>query len=41
MCLAKRLNAHIEEQLLSNHVQSAHKRFNSTETALLKLFAMI
>ena len=30
------LNAHIEEHLLSNHVQSAYKRFHSTETALLK-----
>ena len=27
----------IEEQLLSNHVQSAYKRFHSTETALLKI----
>ena len=35
--VAKRLNAHIEEQLLSNHVQSAYKRFHSTETALLKI----
>ena len=34
--VAKRLNAHIEEHLLSNHVQSAYKRFHSTETALLK-----
>ena len=31
------LNAHIEKQLLSNHVQSAYKRFHSTETALLKI----
>ena len=35
--VAKRLNAHIEEQLLSNHVQSAYTRFHSTETALLKI----
>ena len=38
--VAKRLNAHIEEQLLSNHVgplKSAYKRFQSTETALLKI----
>ncbi len=28
---------HIEEHLLSNHVQSAYKRFHSTETALLKI----
>ena len=35
--VAKRLNAHAEEQLLSNHVQSAYKRFHSTETALLKI----
>ena len=35
--VAKRLNSHIEEQLLSNHVQSAYKHFNSTETALLKI----
>ncbi len=35
--VAKRLNAHIEEQLLSNHVQSAYKRFHSSETALLKI----
>ena len=35
--VAKRLNAHIEEQLLSNHVQSAYKCFHSTETALLKI----
>ena len=35
--VAKRLNAHIEEHLLSNHVQSANKRFHSTETALLKI----
>ena len=35
--VAKRLNEHIEEQLLSNHVQSAYKRFHSTETALLKI----
>ena len=35
--VAKRLNAHIEEQLLSNQVQSAYKRFHSTETALLKI----
>ena len=35
--VAKRLNAHIEEHLLSNHVQSAYKRFHSTETALLKI----
>ena len=35
--VAKRLNAHVEEQLLSNHVQSAYKRFHSTETALLKI----
>ena len=35
--VAKRLNAHIEEQLLSNKVQSAYKRFHSTETALLKI----
>ena len=35
--VAKCLNAHIEEQLLSNHVQSAYKRFHSTETALLKI----
>ena len=37
MVVAKRLNAHIEEQLLSNQVQSAYKRFHSTETALLKI----
>ena len=35
--VAKRLNAHIEEHLLSNHVQSAYKLFHSTETALLKI----
>ena len=35
--VAKRLNVHIEEQLLSNQVQSAYKRFHSTETALLKI----
>ena len=35
--VAKRLNAHIEEHLLSNYVQSAYKRFHSTETALLKI----
>ena len=35
--VAKRLNAHMEEHLLSNHVQSAYKRFHSTETALLKI----
>ena len=35
--VAKRLNAHIEEHLLSNHVQSSYKRFHSTETALLKI----
>ena len=36
--VAKRLNTHIEEQLLSNQVQSAYyKRFHSTETALLKI----
>ena len=35
--VAKRLNAYIEEHLLSNHVQSAYKRFHSTETALLKI----
>ena len=35
--VAKRLNAHIEEHLLSNHVQSAFKRFHSTETALLNI----
>ena len=37
--VAKRLNAHTEEHLLSNHVglQSAYKRFHSTETALLKI----
>ena len=35
--VAKRLSAHIEEQLLSNHVPSAYKHFHSTETALLKI----
>ena len=35
--VANRLNAHIEEHLLSNLVQSAYKRFYSTETALLKM----
>ena len=35
--VAKGLNAHIEEHLLSNHVRSAYKRFHSTETALLKI----
>ena len=35
--VAKRLNAHIEEQLLSNHVQPAYKRFHSNETAILKI----
>ena len=35
--VAKRLYAHIEEHLLSNHVQSAYKRFHSNETALLKI----
>ena len=35
--VAKHLNAHIEEQLSSNHVPSAYKRFHSTETALLKM----
>ena len=35
--VAKRLNAHIEEHLLSNHVQFAYKRFHSTETAILKI----
>ena len=37
MIVAKRLNAHVEEHLLSNHVQSAYKRFHLTETALLKI----
>ena len=32
-----RLNEYIEEQLLSNHVQSAYTCFHSTETALLKI----
>ena len=36
--VAKRLNAHIEEHMLSNHVQSSYKRFHSTETALLKIY---
>ena len=27
----------IEEQLLSNHVQSAYKRYHSTETAIFKI----
>ena len=35
--VAKRPNARVEEHLLSNHVQSAYKRFHSTETALLKI----
>ena len=35
--VAEILNAHIEEHLLSNHVQSVYKRFHSTETALLKI----
>ena len=35
--VAKRINAYVEEHLLSNHVQSAYKRFHSTETALLKI----
>ena len=35
--VAKRLNVHIEEHLLSNIVQYAYKRFHSTETALLKI----
>ena len=35
--VAKRLNVLIEEQLLSNQVQSAYKRFHSTETAPLKI----
>ena len=35
--IAKRLNALTEEQLLSNHIQSAYKRFHSTERALLKI----
>ena len=35
--VAKRLNAHIEERLLSNQVQSAYTRFHSTETALVKI----
>ena len=35
--VAKHLNALIEEQLLSNHVQSPYKRFHSTEIALLKI----
>ena len=35
--VAKRLKAHIEEQLLSNHVQYDYKRFHSTETALLQI----
>ena len=33
--VAKRLN--VQEQLLSNQVQSAYKRFHSTETSLLKI----
>ena len=35
--VAKRVNAHIEEHLLSNHVQSAYTRFHFTETDLLKI----
>ena len=35
--VTKRLNAHIEEQLSSHHVQSAYKHFHSTETAILKI----
>ena len=35
--MAKHLNAHTEEHMLSNHVQSAYKRFHTTETALLKI----
>ena len=35
--VAKHLNAHIEEHMLSNHVQSAYKPFHSTETALFKI----
>ena len=31
------MHKYIEEQLLSNQVQSAYKRFHSTETALLKI----
>ena len=34
--VAKRLIVHIKQQLLSNQVQSAYKRFHSNETALLK-----
>ena len=35
--VAKRLNAHIEEYLISNDVQSVYKRFRSTETAILNI----
>ena len=38
--VAKRLNAHIEEHLLSNQVQSAYKRFHSPKQPFSK-FTMI
>ena len=31
------LNSHINSSKLSNHYQSAYKKFHSTETALLKI----
>ena len=37
----KRLNAHIEERMLSNQVQSAYTRFHSTETTLVKIHSDI
>ena len=33
-----RLHYHISSQHLSNDLQSAYKRFHSTETALLKIY---
>ena len=35
--VANRLNSHINSSKLSNHYQSAYKKFHSTETALLKI----
>ena len=35
--VANRLNSHVYSSKLSNHYQSAYKKFPSTETALLKI----
>ena len=35
--LANRIRSHLERNDLSNHYQSAYKKFHSTETALLKV----